>query len=78
MKTVKVYGPGCKRCAATEQMIQDAASKLGVEIDLEKVTDPKSIALAGVMSTPGVSVDGKLVHTGGVPDAGKLERWLSA
>jgi small redox-active disulfide protein 2 len=78
MKTVKVYGPGCKRCEATEQMVKDAADKLGVEVEVEKVTDQKSIAMAGVMSTPGVAVDGKLVHTGGLPDAAKLEGWLRA
>ena len=78
MKTVKVYGPGCKRCEATEQMIHDAAEKLGVEVDIEKVTDAKSIAMAGVMSTPGVAVDGKIVHAGGLPDAGKVDGWLSA
>lgn len=77
MKTVKVYGPGCKRCETTEAMVKDAAAKLGVEVDVEKVTDPKSIAMAGVMSTPGISVDGKLVHAGGLPDAVKLEGWLS-
>jgi hypothetical protein len=42
------------------------------------VTDAKSIAMAGVMSTPGISVDGKLVHAGGLPDAAKLEGWLRA
>ena len=78
MKTVKVYGPGCKRCATTEQMVKDAAARLGVEVDVEKVTDARSIAMAGVMSTPGISVDGKLVHAGGLPDAGKLEGWLRA
>lgn len=78
MKTVKVYGPGCARCAATERMVKDAAARLGVEVDVEKVTDARSIAMAGVMSTPGISVDGKLVHAGGLPDAGKLEGWLRA
>jgi small redox-active disulfide protein 2 len=78
MKTVKVYGPGCKRCEATEAMVKDAASRLGVEVAVEKVTDAKSIAMAGVISTPGISVDGKLVHAGGLPDAAKLEGWLSA
>lgn len=77
MKTVKVYGPGCKRCEATEQMVRETARKLGIEVDLEKVTDPKSIAMAGVMSTPGLMVDGKLVHTGGLPDSAKLGAWLS-
>lgn len=78
MKTVKVYGPGCKRCDTTEAMVRDAAAKLGIAIDVGKVTDPRAIAMAGVMSTPGISVDGKLVHAGGLPDAAKLETWLTA
>ncbi|MBD3788570.1 MAG: thioredoxin family protein [Sphingomonadales bacterium] len=78
MKTVKVYGPGCKRCETTEAMVKEAAAKLGVAVEVEKVTDAKSIAMAGVMSTPGISIDGKLVHSGGLPDAAKLEGWLRA
>lgn len=78
MKTVKVYGPGCKRCETTEAMVKEAAAKLGVAVEVEKVTDARSIAMAGVMSTPGILVDGKLVHAGGLPDAGKLESWLRA
>ena len=77
MKHVKVYGPGCKRCEATAEMVKNAAARLGVDVEVEKVTDPKSIALAGVMSTPGVAIDGKLVHAGGLPDATKLEGWLA-
>ena len=78
MKTVRVYGPGCKRCETTEAMVREAAARLGVAVEVEKVTDARSIAMAGVMSTPGISVDGKLVHAGGLPDAGKLEGWLGA
>ncbi|MEP3438955.1 MAG: thioredoxin family protein [Hoeflea sp.] len=78
MKTVKIYGPGCNRCETTETMVKDTASRLGIMVEVEKVTDAKSIAMAGVMSTPGISVDGKLVHAGGLPDAGKLEGWLTA
>jgi len=78
MKTVKVYGPGCKRCDATEKMVRETAEKLGLAVEIEKVTDAKSIAMAGVMSTPGISVDGKLVHAGGLPAAAKLESWLGA
>ena len=59
-------------------MVKAAAEKLGIAADIEKVTDPKSIAMAGVMSTPGIAVDGKLVHAGGLPDKAKLEAWLSA
>ena len=77
MKSIKVYGPGCTRCDTAERMVREAAAKLGVEVEIEKVSDPRAIAMAGVMSTPGVSVDGKLVHAGGLPDAAKLERWLA-
>lgn len=77
MKTVKVYGPGCKRCDATEAMVNEIASELGVAVDVEKITDAKSIAMAGVMSTPGIAIDGKLVHAGGLPEAAKLSKWLS-
>ncbi|NVK46352.1 MAG: TM0996/MTH895 family glutaredoxin-like protein [Rhodobacteraceae bacterium] len=78
MTTVKVYGPGCKRCDTTAEMVREAAGKLGLEVEVEKVTDPKSIAMAGVMSTPGIAIDGKLVHAGGLPDRAKLEGWLMA
>ncbi|MCY0148870.1 thioredoxin family protein [Hoeflea sp. G2-23] len=78
MKSVKVYGPGCKRCETTEKMVRDAAAKLGIDVTIEKVADAKSIAMAGVMSTPALAVDGKLVHAGGLPDAAKLEQWLAA
>lgn len=78
MKHVKVYGPGCKRCDATEQMVRDAAAKLAIDVEVEKVTDYAQIAMAGVVSTPGITIDGKLVHSGGLPDAASLEGWLAA
>ncbi|MDV7142187.1 thioredoxin family protein [Tropicimonas sp. TH_r6] len=76
MKSIKVYGPGCKRCETTAEMVHNRAAALGEEVEVEKVTDPREIAMAGVMSTPGISVDGKLVHAGGLPDEGKLDGWL--
>ncbi len=78
MKNVKIYGPGCKRCDATEAMVNDATTRLGIEATVAKVTDQREIAMAGIMSTPGISIDGKLVHAGGLPDKAKLDEWLSA
>ncbi len=78
MKNVKVYGPGCKRCETTEAMVKDAAIRLDIETTVEKVTDQREIAMAGIMSTPGITIDGKLVHAGGLPDKVKLDEWLSA
>ena len=60
-------------------MVQEAAGTSWVSRSRSrKVTDAKSIAMAGVMSTPGIAVDGKLVHAGGLPDAAKLDGWLTA
>lgn len=78
MKNVIVYGPGCKRCETTEAMVKDTAASLGIEIEIQKISDARSIAMAGVMSTPGIAVNGKLVHAGGLPDPTKIEGWLSA
>ena len=77
MKQIKVYGPGCKRCLATAEMVEAAAARLGVPVTVEKVTDLRAMAMAGIMSTPGVAVDGKVVHAGGLPDAAKVEGWLT-
>lgn len=76
MKNVKVLGSGCKRCLATAAMIEAEANRLGVAIELEKVTDYAAIAAYHAMSTPGVVMDGKLVHAGGVPRAEDVGRWL--
>ena len=78
MKDVKVLGPGCKRCEATEQMVRSEAQKLGIEVTVEKVTDYAEIAKFGILSTPGVVIDGKVVHAGGLPKAEDLAKWLSA
>ncbi len=78
MKDVKVLGPGCKRCDAVEQMVQDAAARANVEVHMEKVTDYAQIVSFGVASTPGIVIDGKVVHAGGLPKPDALEKWLRA
>jgi len=77
MKDVKVLGPGCKRCETTVQMVRDEAAKLGVDVSVEKVTDYAAIASYGIASTPGIAIDGKVVHAGGLPKPEDLSRWLS-
>jgi small redox-active disulfide protein 2 len=76
MKNIKVLGSGCRNCETTAKLIQEAAAAKGVSIELEKVTDMAAILGYGVMSTPGVVIDGKVVHAGGVPDRKKIEGWL--
>lgn len=76
MKNIKVLGTGCANCKTTLKLIEDAAKERGVEIELEKVEDLQTIMAYGVMSTPGVVVDGKVVHAGGVPGRDKIAGWL--
>ena len=78
MKNVKVLGSGCKRCIATAEMAQAEAKKLGVDIELEKVTDYAEIVKYGIASTPGVVIDGKVVHAGGLPKPDDMAKWLAA
>ncbi|MBK8175105.1 MAG: thioredoxin family protein [Rhodospirillales bacterium] len=78
MKDVKVLGPGCNRCAMTEAMVKDAAARLGLTVKIEKVTDYAEIAKFGIASTPGIVIDGKVVHAGGLPKVDALEKWLRA
>ena len=77
MKQVKVLGSGCKRCVATAEMLEAQAARLGVPINIEKVTDYAVIAGYGIVSTPGVVIDGKVVHAGGLPKTEDVARWLT-
>ena len=76
MKNIKVLGTGCANCKTTQKLIEEAAKAKGVTIELEKIEDLQSIMSYGVMSTPGVVVDGKVVHAGGVPSRDKIADWL--
>ena len=78
MKNVKVLGPGCKRCEATADLVRAEAAKLGLDVEVEKITDYPTIARFGVVSTPGIVIDGKLVHAGGLPKAEDVASWLAA
>lgn len=76
MKTVKILGTGCANCQNTYKLVEEVAKAKGVEIQMEKVENLKAIMAHGVMSTPGVVIDGKVVHAGGVPARAKVESWL--
>lgn len=77
MKQIKVLGSGCKNCETTANLIKIAAQQAGAEIELIKVTDMAEIMSYGVMSTPGVVVDGQVVHAGGLPGPDQIRQWVS-
>jgi len=77
MKNIKVLGSGCKNCETTANLIKIAAEQAGIEIELEKITDIAQIMGYGVMSTPGVVINEKVVHAGGLPAPDLIRKWLS-
>jgi len=77
MKNIKVLGTGCANCKTTLKLIEEVAKSKGLEVQLEKVENIADIMRYGVMSTPGVVIDGKVVHAGGVPDRKKIDGWLA-
>lgn len=77
MKIVKVLGSGCANCKTTLKLIEEIAAAMDAAIQLEKIEDIKEIIGYGVMSTPGVVVDGKVVHAGGIPDRARIANWLT-
>lgn len=70
---IQVAGPGCARCQAVEKNVRAACEQLGVSAEVDHVTDPREIARLGVMITPAVVVDGKVVESGHVPDVDRLK-----
>ncbi len=78
MKDIKVLGSGCANCRNTIALIEQVARDRATPVSLSKVEDIRAIMSYGVMSTPGVVIDGKVVHAGGVPTRAKIESWLTS
>ena len=74
---IKVLGTGCANCKSTIALIEQVARAKGVPVTLSKVEELRDIMGYGVLSTPGVAIDGKVVHAGGVPSRDKIEHWLT-
>lgn len=77
MKNIQVYGTGCKGCTVTAERIEQVAKELELNITIEKVTSLEEIMQAGVLSTPGIGIDGTLKHTGSVPSVDQIRTLLA-
>jgi small redox-active disulfide protein 2 len=76
MRTIEVLGSGCANCNRLEANAREAIALAGVEAEVRHVTDPREIARRGVMSTPGLVIDGKVVSAGRIPSAADIAGWL--
>jgi len=75
---VKILGSGCANCVNLERVTREALAALGVEATVEKVTDFPTIVGYGVMSTPGLVVDEKVVLSGRVPTTAQVRELLAS
>jgi small redox-active disulfide protein 2 len=77
VKTIEVLGSGCPNCKHLEANAREAVTLAGVEAEIVKVTDYREIAAHGILSTPGLIIDGVVRSAGRIPSAGDIAAWLS-
>ncbi|MDD2498217.1 MAG: thioredoxin family protein [Desulfitobacteriaceae bacterium] len=75
---IKVVGTGCAKCISLEQSVCEVVNELAIEANIEKVTDFKEIAKAGVMMTPGLVINGKVKFSGKVPTKAELTNIITS
>ena len=76
MKEIKVLGPGCPKCAKLAENVETAVKESGVEAKIEKVTDIQEIVSYGLMSTPGLVVDGEVKIVGKLASVDEIKAVL--
>ena len=75
---IKVLGPGCNNCKTLERVTKEAVAELGIEATIEKIEDYSTIAGYGVMSTPALVINEKVVYSGRVPTPAQLRELLTS
>lgn len=75
---IKVYGPGCVRCQTLYDNAKTAVNELGLEANIEKVENAAEMAMRGILATPALLVNGRLVLSGLVPTPRKLTELIAA
>jgi small redox-active disulfide protein 2 len=78
MKVIEVLGPGCNNCMKLEANAREAVAQTAIEAEIRHVTDYAEIAQRGVMNTPGLVIDGRVVSTGRIPVPSTIAAWLTA
>lgn len=76
MKKILVLGPGCAKCVLTEKIVREVVDASEVSAEVTKISDVMEMIRLGVMSTPAVIIDGKVVCSGRVPTADQVRAWL--
>ena len=76
MLNIKILGSGCTNCKNLEKLCREVVTENKLEANIEKVTDIKEIVSYGILSTPGLVVNGKILSSGKLPTKNTLQHWL--
>lgn len=76
MNVIKVYGSGCANCKRLEAMCTEVIQENNFEASIEKVTDLQEIMKTGILSTPGLEINGKMISSGKLPTKSTLAHWI--
>ncbi|MFN4244906.1 MAG: thioredoxin family protein [Brevinematia bacterium] len=72
-----IAGPSCPKCLATERNVIEACKQLNINPSIEKVSDVKEMIKLGIMITPTIMIDGKVVSAGKVPTVEEIKKFIS-
>jgi small redox-active disulfide protein 2 len=75
---IKVLGSGCANCQKLETLTREVVQELGVQVDVQHVTDFKDILAYGIMSTPGLVINEKVVSAGRIPSKAEITTWITS
>lgn len=73
---VEVYGTGCANCKALEKSVKKAVEELNMDVEVVKIQDMDKILEAGLISMPGLAVDGEIKSMGRLPSADEIKKWI--
>ena len=76
MNTIRVFGSGCHNCVKLEAMCKEVVHELSIDATVEKITDLQEIMKTGILSTPGLEINGKMVSSGKLPVKATLVYWI--
>ena len=76
MNIIKVYGSGCTNCKRLEAMCTEVIQENNFDAAVEKVTDLQAIMKTGILSTPGLEINGKMISSGKLPTKSTLVNWI--
>jgi small redox-active disulfide protein 2 len=77
MKKLQILGTGCPKCKMLAELTETAAKDMGIDYELQKITDLSDIMKFGVMMTPALAVDGRVKVVGKVPSADEIKKMIA-